>query len=71
MERIQLNNAQRLARNRGVNVTMLYDIDKHKYRDASGVHYIPYNKGNNKAKSLRRINNVTAKHHSLYVRKYY
>lgn len=70
MERVPLNNVQRLARNRGVNVNMLWNLDKHKYRDASGVHYIPYNKGNNKAKSLRRINYATEKHHALYVRKY-
>lgn len=66
MERIQLNNAQRLARNRQVNVNMLWDLDKHKYRDASGVHYIPYNVGNNEAKRRRRAQNVKAKYHSLY-----
>jgi len=70
MEKVPLNNVQRLARNRGVNVSMLWNLDKHKYRDASGVHYIPYNKGNNRAKMLRRINNENAKHHSLYARKY-
>ena len=38
-----LNNVERLARNRGVNVRMLYDIDKHKYRGLDGrVHYVPY-----------------------------
>ena len=38
-----LNNVERLARNRGVNVVMLYDIDKHKYRGLDGrVHYVPY-----------------------------
>ena len=66
MERVLLNNVQRLARNRGVNVSMLWDLDKHKYRDASGVHYIPYNKGNNEAKRRRRARNANAKHHSLY-----
>ena len=70
MEGVPLNNVQRLARNRGVNVNMLWNLDKHKYRNASRVHYIPYNKGNNKAKSLRRINDTRAKHHDLYVRKY-
>ena len=49
---------------------LVWNLDKHKYRDASGVHYIPYNAGRNKAKMLRRINNEKAKHHSLYVRKY-
>ena len=66
MERVPLNNVQRLARNRSVNVNMLWDLNKHKYRDASGVHYIPYNKGNNEAKRLRRAQNANAKHHSLY-----
>lgn len=71
MERVPLNNVQRLARNRQVNVNMFYDLDKHKYRDASGVHYIPYNAGRNKSKMLRRINNTNEKHHTLYKRKYY
>lgn len=66
MERVLLNNVQRLARNRQVNVNMLWNLDKHKYRDASGVHYIPYNAGNNEAKRRRRAQNVNAKHHSLY-----
>lgn len=66
MERVPLNNVQRLARNRQVNVNMLWDLDKHKYHDANGVHYIPYNAGNNESKRLRRAENVNAKHHSLY-----
>lgn len=66
MEKVPLNNVQRLARNRQVNVNMLWDLDKHKYHDASGVHYIPYNAGNNEAKRHRRAQNVNAKHHSLY-----
>lgn len=70
MERVPLNNVQRLARNRQVNVRMIWDLAKHMYRDASGVHYIPYNKGNNEAKTLRRINNRNEKHHALYKRKY-
>lgn len=37
------NNVQRLAIKRGVHVTMLYDIDKHKYRGLDGrIHYVPY-----------------------------
>ena len=66
MEKVLLNNVQRLARNRQVNVNMLWDLDKHKYRDTSGVHYIPYNVGNNEAKRRRRVQNANAKHHSLY-----
>lgn len=42
-KRRPLNNVERLAIKRGVHVTMLYDIDKHKYRGMDGrVHYIPY-----------------------------
>lgn len=42
-KRTPLNNVQRLAVKRGVHVTMLYDIDKHKYRGVDGrVHYVPY-----------------------------
>lgn len=37
------NNVQRLAQKRGVNVTMLCNIDKHKYRGLDGrIHYVPY-----------------------------
>lgn len=37
------NNVQRLAMKRGVHVTMLYDIDQHKYRGLDGrIHYVPY-----------------------------
>ena len=37
------NKVQRLAQKRGVDVTMLYDIDKHKYRGLDGrIHYVPY-----------------------------
>ena len=61
-----LTNEERLSRNRGCSVTMFYDLDKHKYRDASGVHYIPYNVGNNEAKQKRRAENPKAKHHTLY-----
>lgn len=64
-----LNNLERLAIKRGVNVTLIYDIDKHKYRDYTGLHYIPYNVGNNEAKRKRRANDCNAKHHSLYERR--
>lgn len=67
---VVLNNVQRLVKKRGVSVRMVWDLAHHKYRDASGVHYIPYNRGNNEAKILRRINDSNAKHHALYVRKY-
>ena len=37
------NNIQRLEQKRGVHVTMLYDIDQHKYRGLDGrIHYVPY-----------------------------
>lgn len=37
------NNVQRLVQKRGADVTMLYDIDKHKYRGLEGrIHYVPY-----------------------------
>lgn len=67
---VVLNNVQRLVKKRGVSVRMVWDLTHHKYRDASGVRYIPYNRGNNEAKILRRINNDNAKHHVLYARKY-
>jgi hypothetical protein len=49
-----LNNVERLVEKRGVSVIFIWDIDHHKYRDASGLHYIPYNIGSNEAKRLRR-----------------
>ena len=37
------NNIQRLVQKRGVYVTMLYNIDWHKYRGLDGrIHYVPY-----------------------------
>lgn len=45
-QRTPPNNVQRLEQKRGVNVTMLYDIDKHKYRGLDGcIHYVPYRRG--------------------------
>ena len=61
-----LTNGERLARNRGCSVRLIWDIDKHKYRDPSGVHYIPYYIGSNEAKRKRRAENPKAKHHTLY-----
>lgn len=63
---VVLNNVQRLVKKRGVSVRMVWDLAHHKYCDASGVHYIPYNRGNNEAKRKRRVQNPSAKHHSLY-----
>ena len=63
---VVLNNVQRLVKKRGVSVRMVWDLDHHKYHDASGVHYIPYNCGNNEAKRKRRAQNTNAKHHLLY-----
>ena len=42
-ERTPLNNIQRLEQKRGVHVTMLYDIDQHKYRGLDGrIPYVTY-----------------------------
>ena len=41
-KRTPLNNVQRLAIKRGVHVTMIYDIDKHRYIDHGRIHYVPY-----------------------------
>lgn len=44
-KRRPLNNVEKLAIKRGVHVTMLYDIDKHKYRGMDGrIHYVPYHR---------------------------
>ena len=61
-----LTNGQRLARNRGCSVRLIWDLDRHRYRDASGTHYLPYNIGSNEAKRKRRAENPKAKHHTLY-----
>lgn len=61
-----LTNGERLSRNRGYSVRLIYDLDKHKYRDPSGVHYIPYYIGSNEAKRKRRAEDPKAKHHTLY-----
>lgn len=61
-----LTNGERLARNRGCSVRLIWDLDKHKYRDPSGVHYIPYYVGSNEAKRKRRAEDPKAKHHTLY-----
>lgn len=66
LNKMPRSNAERLARNRGCYVTMIWNIDHHKYRDASGVHYIPYNIGSNEAKRKRRAQNSSCKHHNLY-----
>ena len=37
------NNIQRLEQKRGVHVTMLYNIDEHRYRGLDGrIPYVPY-----------------------------
>lgn len=61
-----LTNGEKLARNRGCSVRLIWDIDKHKYHDPFGVHYIPYYIGSNEAKRKRRAENTKAKHHTLY-----